>query len=263
MESFQNPALLLPARIYRKYNPSRPSPPLRLEEHFAPYNERDKRLKTPPGKVRAPDALPAVSIITATRPKPKLCRSMLYDLIQEYGNETTARLLGVESSLAMLGHDAYFDAIVAETNRHTVWTMLASLRCPSNLTILYHIQTWGIFNEDYKGELPGLHRAAYKRTLSQAKKPRKKDTRSKIERNRERRLKQIPKELRYVTSDPEKVALREKLLAEVIQKEEARDRLSKKKAREDRARRKAAQDMRRRLDWSQGLKPFEKQPPAV
>lgn len=220
-----NPSLLLPRHKRR---------PGRKSLNPVPRREKDRRhlreLKAehdlgfvpskPPGTVQAAAPLPKVPLVIQTRPTPAVGREMLYELIQLFGTFEAARMLGIElqpDTSKILGNDAYFDALISKTNLRSIWFMWSIAFCPSNFRDAFHIQTWGIYNEAYVGKPADAHRAVFYKRLRQPNTRQRKTKLDKKREARQKRIEKLPVELRYVYSrDPEKLALRKKLMAKII-----------------------------------------------
>lgn len=148
---------------------------------------------------------------------------MLYELIQFFGTDEAARMLGFELSKELrkqFGSDAYYDAYYSETNLRSVWFLWSLTFCPSNLRDSFHLQTWGYYNTEFTGPVADACRASALHRLKKVHTHRKKTRSEKQKETRARRLAKLPPQLRYVYSkDPERLKKRKELMDQIIEKE--------------------------------------------
>lgn len=162
---------------------------------------------------------------------------MLYSLVERFGITTASRMLGFEPSAAIIGYDLWVDAYASRLHVRAIWFLWSLQHCPSNLSDPFHIQTWGVFNDKYHGDIPDEHRRRYLKKLSSQRKPALKSQASKAARTRARRIARLPRELRYVSDkNSERYRRRAALLDEIRKQDERQRRAKAKRGREARAR---------------------------
>lgn len=192
----------------------------------------------PPGKVTKPSELPSGPLVTVTRPTPAAGREMLYELIQFFGTDEAARMLGFElgkESRKQFGSDAYYDAYYSETNLRSVWFLWSLTFCPSNLRDSFHLQTWGYYNTEFTGPVADACRASALHRLKKVHAPRKKTRSEKRKETLARRLAKLPPKLRYVYSkDPERLKKRKELMDQIVKEEETKKRRGRSKQKRER-----------------------------
>lgn len=177
----------------------------------------------PPGRVKTPGDLPEVPVIALTKPRPSVAREMLYDLIKTFGTLHTCRFLGFHFQANVeIGSDRTLDRILSASNARTIWLVWSLSFCPSNLSHVFHLTTWGVFNDEYKGHTADIHRAGYEKNLRkklcsvQKKKKSSMKIGEKITTTRKARLSKLPLSLRSLA--PWNPA-RKEALAEVSKRE--------------------------------------------
>ena len=130
---------------------------------------------------------------------------MLYELIQFFGTDEAARMLGFElgkESRKQFGSDAYYDAYYSETNLRSVWFLWSLTFLPSNLRDSFHLQTWGYYNTEFTGPVADACRASALHRLKKVHTQRKKTRSEKQKETLARRLAKLPPQLRYVQQGP-------------------------------------------------------------
>tara|TARA_R110000824_G_scaffold44703_26_gene129925 strand:- start:245 stop:1006 length:762 start_codon:yes stop_codon:yes gene_type:complete len=137
-----------------------------------------------PGFVETGDDIPReMPLVSICKPPPAVLREMLYDLIRQFGTRNACSVLGFEWSSKQnpIGCNVTTDRISACTTPRAVWLTWSIFNCPSNLTPIFNMLSWGIHNPEYSGDIADGHRAVYQRKLSNVGQPK----RTKVERRRD------------------------------------------------------------------------------
>lgn len=130
--------------------------------------------KKPPGFVVTGDDIPReMPLVSICKPPPIVLREMLYDLIRQFGTQNACEVLGFRwsSLINPIGDNVQTDRISACTTPRAVWMTWSIFNCPSNLTPIFNLITWGIHNPAYVGEVPDAHRAVYNRKVARVSRP--------------------------------------------------------------------------------------------
>lgn len=186
--------------------------------------------KYSPDARNVPDPLSGFDLIRFTRPSPLILRSMLKQLVDSFGAPVTRELLGLSGRRSgervPIGRDAWVDTAVSAGYAKAVWYAWSLSFCPSSLRDMFHVRTWGVFNQDYEGPVADAHREFMHTQIAKLRGPARglsEKRRRAVEKRRriakKRRLK-LPKGYRFPRrGDPEHTKIRKELLARILEEE--------------------------------------------